>query len=275
MGLDLWERFVDKNKMYSTAKPFWNSNKVKHHRRGVYRHAIWPSTYSRPQREEQQVQARHVLPDCRVAKLRKTWPKPAIEMQDLLVMRYKMSSNVSSFFPCSQVCPPYSHVPSFIYPSVIQNSLPLFSLLSLSPTHFTQNTFLSFIFFPSRFLFLPPLFFLPPSLCLLDISLSPFCIPPPSTPPPPTFPCDEWVCLLGAVHIYWAGERTLSVSLTLHISIHSLKRQREQEVTVGWEEAGGRGQEIYSRSHCYSSWLGREHISPDQHSFSMLPLEVV
>lgn len=159
--------------------------------------------------------------------------------------------------------------------SILQSSRTLSPFpASFFPTHFTQNTFLSFIFFPSRFLFLPPLFFFPPSLRLLDISLSPFYIPPPYLSPP-SFPCDEWVCLLDAVHIYWAGERTLSVSLALHISIPSLKRQREQEVTAGWEEEGGRGQEIHSRSHRYSSWLGGEHISPDQHSFSVLPLEIV
>lgn len=176
-----------------------------------------------------------------------------------------------------EVSLPRAHLQCFIYPSIIQDSLPLFSLLSFSPTPFTQNTFLSFILFPSRFLFLPPLFFFPPSLCLLDISLSPFYIPPRclSTPFPPSFPCDEWVCLLGAVHIYWAGERTLSVSLALHISIPPLKRQREQEVTVGWEEEGDRGQEIHSRSHNDSSWLGGENISLDQHSFLVLALEVV
>lgn len=180
-----------------------------------------------------------------------------------------------------EVSPPRAHLLSFIYPSIMQDSLPLFSLLSFSPTHFTQNNFLSFILFPSRFLFLPPLFFLPrslpPSLCLLDISLSSFYIPPAclSTPFSPSFPCDEWVCLLGAVHIYWAGERTLSVSRALHISIPPLKRQREQEVTVGWEEEGGRGQEIHSRSHHDSGWFGGEHITFDQHSFSVLALEVV
>lgn len=179
------------------------------------------------------------------------------------------------FHPMLEVSPPHAHPLSFIHPSIIQDSLPLFSVLSFSPTHFTQNTFLSFILFPSRFLFLPPLFFLPLSvfwtfLLVLSISLHP------ASPPtfPPSFPCDEWVCLLGAVHIYWAGERTLSVSLALHISIPPLKRRREQEVTVGWEE-GGRGQEIHSRSHHGSSWLGGENISLDWHSFSVLALEVV
>lgn len=188
-------------------------------------------------------------------------------MQDLLVIRYKMSSNISSVFPCLQDSPPYAHAPSFIYPSVIQNSPPLFSLLSFSPTHFTQNTFLSFIFFHlasySSHLSSPslPLSVFWTFLLVHSISLHP-TFPPPF---PPSFPCDEWVCLLDAVHIYWAGERTLSVSLALHISIPSLKRQREQEVTVGWEEEGGRGQEIHSRSHRYSSRLGGEHISTDQH----------
>lgn len=114
------------------------------------------------------------------------------------------------------------------------------------------------------FLFLPPLLFLlflTPSLCLLDISLSPFHLPPRCLPFPSSFPCDEWVCLLGAVHIYWVGEHTLSASLALHISIPPLKRQREQEVTVGWEEEGGRGQEIHFSSHCGSSRLGEKRRS--------------
>lgn len=47
---------------------------------------------------------------------------------------------------------------------------------------------------------------------------------------PRSFPCDKWGCLLGAVHIYWVGERTLSVSLTLHISIPVLNRHPEPKV---------------------------------------------
>lgn len=178
-----------------------------------------------------------------------------------------------------EVSPPHAHPLSFIYPSIILASLPLFSLLSLSPTHLTQNIFLSFILFPfasySSHFSSSYSSTLPLSLCLLDISLSPFCIPPPClyTPFSPSFPCDEWVCLLGAVHIYWAGERILSVSLALHISIPPLKRQREQEVTAGWEEEGGSGQE--TSSHHDSSWLGREHVILSQHSFLMLALEVV
>lgn len=53
-------------------------------------------------------------------------------------------------------------------------------------------------------------------------SLSPFL--------PRSFPCDKWGCLLGAVHIYWVGERTLSVSLTLHISIPVQNRHPEPKV---------------------------------------------
>lgn len=52
---------------------------------------------------------------------------------------------------------------------------------------------------------------------------------------PWSFPCDKWGCLLGAVHIYWVGEHTLSVSLTLHISIPVLNRHPEPKVrTRGW-----------------------------------------
>lgn len=47
---------------------------------------------------------------------------------------------------------------------------------------------------------------------------------------PRSFPCDKWGCLLGAVHIYWVGERTLSVSLTLHISIPVLNRHPQPKV---------------------------------------------
>lgn len=43
----------------------------------------------------------------------------------------------------------HAHPLSFIYPSIIRDSLPPFSLLSLSPTPFSQNTFLSSILFPS------------------------------------------------------------------------------------------------------------------------------
>lgn len=73
-----------------------------------------------------------------------------ITTQDLLVMRYKMSSYISSVFPCLRfLLPCTSFLPSFIYPSIIQGTLFFFSLLSLSPTHFSQNTFLSFILSPS------------------------------------------------------------------------------------------------------------------------------
>lgn len=52
---------------------------------------------------------------------------------------------------------------------------------------------------------------------------------------PRSFPCDKWGCLLGAVHIYWVGERTLSVSLTLHISIPVLNRHPKPKVKIrGW-----------------------------------------
>lgn len=188
-------------------------------------------------------------------------------------MRYKMSSDISSHaWGFSTTCTSAIFYPSLNHPG-------------LSPP-FQHVIFFSHSFHPEHFPFfhplsislpIPPTSLLPPSLCLLDISLSPFYIPPPclSTHFSPSFPCDEWVCLLGAVHIYWAGERTLSVSLALHISIPPLKRRREQEVTVGWEEEGGRGQEIHSGSHHDSSWLGGEHISLDRHSFSVLALEVV
>lgn len=178
--------------------------------------------------------------------------------------------SLSSLFTCAILYLSFSHpeLSSPFQPAIAFSH-------SFHPEHFP------FFHLFSISLPIPPTSLRPPSLSLsvfwtfllvLSVSLHP---PHPNLPHPPLSPCDEWVCLLGAVHIYWAGERTLSVSLTLHISIHSLKRQREPEVTVGWEEAGGRGQEIYSTSHCCSSWLGREHISPDQHSFSMLPLEVV
>lgn len=178
-------------------------------------------------------------------------------------MRYKMSSYISSLFPCLRfLLPCTSFLPSFIYPSIIQGTLFFFSLLSLSPTHFSQNTFLSFILSPSASY---SSHLSSSSLCLLDTSLGPFGIPPPClyTLFSPSFPCDEWVCLLGAVHIYWAGERTLSVSLALHISIPPLKRQREQEVTVGWEEEGGQCKEIHFSSQHDSSWPGGDHVSMD------------
>lgn len=167
--------------------------------------------------------------------------------------------------------PRHAHPLSSIHPLIIQDSPPFQPVIcshSFHPEHFPFFHPLSICF-----LFFPPLFFLlflPASLSVfwtfllvLSISIHP-ASPPPF--PPPSFPCDEWVCLLGAVHIYWAGERTLSVSLALHISIPPLKRQREQEVTVGWEEEGGRGQEIHSKSHHDSSWFGEEHISLGQHS---------
>lgn len=165
-----------------------------------------------------------------------------------------------------EVSPPLHILSSILYLSF---NHPRHSLLfqpvipfshSLLPEHFPFFHSLSICF-----LFLPPLLFLPLSFCLLDTSLGPFGIPPPClyTLFSPSFPCDEWVCLLGAVHIYWAGERTLSVSLALHISIPPLKRQREQEVTVGWEEEGGQCKEIHFRSQHDSSWPGGDHVSMD------------
>lgn len=127
-----------------------------------------------------------------------------------------------------------------------------FHLLPIPPTSLLPTLPLSFSFFWTF---------------LLVLSVSLHHASPPSFPL--SFPCDEWVCLLGAVHIYWAGERTLSVSLALHISIPPLKRQREQEVTVGRKEEGSHGQEIHSRSHHDNSWLGGEHVSLDQHGFSV------
>lgn len=177
-------------------------------------------------------------------------------------MRYKMSSYISSVFPCLRfLLPMHIYHPLFILQS--SKTLYPFSLLSLSPTHFTQNTFLSFILFPSASYSSHlsssslPLSVFWTFLLVLSVSLHP------ASPPsfPPSFLCDEWVCLLGAVHIYWAGERTLSVFLALHISIPPLKRQREQEVTVGWEEEGDCGQKIHFGSHQHSSWLRWEHVS--------------
>lgn len=162
-----------------------------------------------------------------------------------------------------EVSPLHAYPPSFIYPSITLDSRPLFQSHSFHPERFPF-----FHPFSICFPFLPLLLFLPPSLSvfwtfLLVLSV---CLHPAS--PPPSYLCDEWVCLLGAVHIYWAGERTLSVSLALHISIPPLKRQREQEVTVGWKEEGGPGQETSSPPD--SSWLGGEHVS-----FSILTLDVV
>lgn len=140
-----------------------------------------------------------------------------------------MSSDVSSVYPCLQVslC-----ALSFIHPSVTQNSLPFLSLLSRSPTHFTQNTFLSFIFpfhlasYSSHCSFFPPpslsvfwTFLLVPSVSLL--------------PSPPLSPVMNesvgWVQFIFTEQ----GSNALSVSLALHISIPTLKRQTEPEVRMG------------------------------------------
>lgn len=192
-------------------------------------------------------------------------------------MRYKMSSDISSVFPCLRfLLPMHIRYPLFILQS--SRTLFPFSACYLFLPLISPRT-LSFLSSSFHLLPIPPTSLLPPLppslplsifwtfLLVLSVSLHPLF--------PPSFPCDEWVCLLGAVHIYWAGERTLSVSLALHISIPPLKRQREQEVTVGWEEEGGRGQVMHSRSHHDSSRLGGEHVSLDQHSFSVQALEVV
>lgn len=198
-----------------------------------------------------------------------TWSlRAAISTEDLVVMRYKMSSCISSawgFFA------PHAHPLSFIYPSIIQATLssPFQPVVSLSHSSH-PNTFLSFILFPSASYssYPPSLSALSHSLSprLWDISLSPLCLPALCLAPS-SFPCDEWVCLLGAVHIYWAGEGTLSVSGARHISIPPLKRQREQEVTARWEEEGGHGQKIHSSSHHNTKWLAGEHTDQQSYSF--------
>lgn len=121
-----------------------------------------------------------------------------------------------------EVSPPHAHPLSFIHPSIIQDSLPLFSVLSFSPTHFTQNTFLSFILFPSRFLFLPPLFFLPLSvfwtfLLVLSISLHPAS--------PPTFPplspvMNESVCWVQFIFTEQGSAHCQSLSPSTSLSLH-------------------------------------------------------
>lgn len=158
----------------------------------------------------------------------KYW-RSAIATPVLLVMRYKMSSYVSSVVPCFRLLLlMHIHHPLFILQS--SKTLSLFSPCYLFLPLISPWTF-SFLSSSFHLLPIPPTSPLPPSLSfvfwtfLLVFSVSLHPLHPPTHPP---FPCDEWVCLLGAVHIYWVGERTMSVSLALHISIPPLKRQKEQ-----------------------------------------------
>lgn len=92
---------------------------------------------------------------------------------------------------------------------------------SLSPTHFTQNAFLSFIFFfPPSFLFLPPLSSssLPPSLHLLDVSLRPFHIPPPPLLPPLSPVMNGSVCRVQFIFTEQGSARCQSASPSTSLS---------------------------------------------------------
>jgi len=108
--------------------------------------------------------------------------------------------NVPQYFisdPMFEISPPHAHPLSFIYPSIIQDCIPLFGLLSLSPTRSTQNTFLSSVLFlsasysshlSSSFL---PLSVFWTFLLVFSVSLHPAS--PPSFPPlPPVM--NESVC---------------------------------------------------------------------------------
>lgn len=89
--------------------------------------------------------------------------RPAITTPDLLVMRYKMPPCIPSVFPCLSFSPPRAHLPSFIYPLIIQISLPSSSARYLFFPLASPRT-LSFL--PSSFhlLPIPPTFPLPSSL---------------------------------------------------------------------------------------------------------------
>lgn len=157
--------------------------------------------------------------------------------------RYKMSSDIHQPpSPRSRASPPRAHAPSFISPSLIRKlSSPVPAAYLSSPTRFTQNTFLSFIFFPSGFLFLPPRLFPPPSSLRLfwTFSLRPSLnIPPPAAPSPPpplSLPprvMNESVCWVQFIFTE-QGSAHCQSPLALHVSIPSLKRQRVQGVTAG------------------------------------------
>lgn len=134
-----------------------------------------------------------------------------------------MSSDISSVFPCLRFSPPDAHPLSFIYPSIIQDSLPLFSLLSFSPTHFTQNTFLSFILFPSASYSSHlsssslPLSVFWTFLLVLSISLHPA-----STPPfPPLSPVmNESVCWVQFIFTEQGSAHCQSLSPSTSLSLH-------------------------------------------------------
>lgn len=66
---------------------------------------------------------------------------------------------------------------------------------------------------------------------------------PPSLPPSGSLPpvINEAVCL-GAVHIYWAGERRVSVSLSIDISIPTLNRHSKPKVRP-WASRGRKRKE--------------------------------
>lgn len=177
-----------------------------------------------------------------------------------------MSSDVSSVYPCLQVSLPCVHFPSSILQSPRTHSPFLACYLVLPLISPRTLSFLSS--FLSISLPIPPtaLFFPPPSLSIFWTFL---LVPSVSLlPSPPLSPVMNesvgWVQFIFTEQ----GSNTLSVSLALHISIPTLKRQTEPEVTMGWEKEGGRGQDIHSKSHRCSSWLGGKHISLDQYSFS-------
>lgn len=119
-----------------------------------------------------------------------------------------------------EVPPPHAHPPSFIYPSIIL-LFPPFSQPSFSPTHFTQNTFLSFILFPSASYSshlsssssssssLPPSVFWT-FLLVLSVALHP------ASPPP--FP-PWWMSLSARCSSYLLsrGAQTVSLSCPPHL----------------------------------------------------------
>lgn len=146
---------------------------------------------------------------------------------------------------------------------------------SLSPTHFTQNAFLSFIFFfhlasSSSHLSSSSLplsifwtFLLVPSISLrLLFSL--------------LFP-RWWMSLSAGCSSYLLSRGAHTVSLSHPPRLYPWTKEIEsgRGYRGGGGEEGGHGQGMHSRSHHYHSWHGWEHISPDQHSFSLVPLQIV
>lgn len=178
--------------------------------------------------KKQQVRARPKLPGCRAAKLMISH-KQLLKSSEICwwwgIKRPLIFHHFSHAWGSSSPCTSAILYLSFNHPAALP---PFFSLLFFTPTRFTQNTFLSFILLPSRFLFLPPLFFLPLSVFwtfLLVLSISLHLASPPSSPPslplfPPLSPVmNESVCWVQFIFTEQGSAHCQSLSPSTSLSL--------------------------------------------------------